>query len=314
MIGFLIRRFIQAIITLLIVSVVVFTIIQIAPGDPALIANEETNREMSEQFAENLGLNDPIPVQYVRWLGNVIQFDFGLSLQHSVPNMTLIQQRLPASLLLAGTSMVIATVFALAIGIISAIKRHSFLDYATTVTAFIGLSIPGFWLGIMSVILFSVTLGWLPSSGMTSPDDGGLWDRIQHLILPSIVLATFSIAELSRYTRSAMVEVLRNDYIRTARAKGLKEKTVIWRHALRNALIPVITVLAVTTPRIMGGAVVTETVFSWPGMGRLAAGAAFTRDYPLVMAVTIVVAVLVLVGSLIADLCYALLDPRVKIT
>lgn len=314
MIGFLVRRFIQAIVTLLIVSVVVFTIIQIAPGDPAIIANEETNQEMSEQFAENLGLNDPIPVQYVRWLGHVIRLDFGLSLQHSVPNMSLIQQRLPASLLLAGTSMIIATVCALAIGITSAIKRHSFLDYATTVTAFIGLSIPGFWLGIMSVIVFSVTLGWLPSSGMTSPNDGSLVDRIQHLILPAIVLATFSIAELSRYTRSAMVEVLRNDYIRTGRAKGLKEKIVIWRHALRNALIPVITVLAITTPRIMGGAVVTETVFSWPGMGRLAAGAAFTRDYPLVMTVTMVVAVLVLIGSLIADLCYALLDPRVKLS
>lgn len=314
MIGFLIRRLLQSLITLLIVSIVVFTIIQIAPGNPALIANEETNPELAEQFAENLGLNDPIPVQYVRWLGNVVRLDFGLSLQHAVPNIDLVLQRLPASLLLAGTSMLIATSVALTIGVISAIKRHSVWDYSATVIAFLGLSIPGFWLGIMMVIVFSVSLGWLPSSGMTSPDDGSLVDRIQHLIMPSVVLATFAIAEISRYTRSSMVEVLRNDYIRTARAKGLREKTVIWRHALRNALIPVVTVLAVTTPRIMGGAVVTETVFSWPGMGRLAAGAAFTRDYPLVMAVTIVIAVLVLLGSLIADICYALLDPRVKLS
>lgn len=314
MIGFFIRRLIQSVITLLIVSVVVFTIVQIAPGDPAIISNEETNRELSDQFAENLGLNDSIPVQYVRWLGGVVRLDFGLSLQHSVPNMDLVMSRLPASLLLAGTSMALATIVALTLGIVSAIKRHSIWDHSATVVAFLGLSVPGFWLGIMMVIVFSVSLGWLPSSGMTSPNGGGFVDRVQHLIMPAIVLATFAIAELSRYTRSSMVEVLRNDYIRTARAKGLMEKQVIFRHALRNALIPVVTVLAVTTPRVMGGAVVTETVFSWPGMGRLAAGAAFTRDYPLVMAVTMVVAVLVLIGSLVADLCYGILDPRVKLT
>jgi peptide/nickel transport system permease protein len=313
-IAFLARRLIQSVITLLIVSIVVFTIVQIAPGDPAIIANEETNRELSDQFAENLGLNDPIPVQYARWLGGVVRLDFGLSLQHSVPNIDLVMSRLPASLLLAGTSMVLATSVALTLGIVSAIKRHSLWDHSATVVAFLGLSVPGFWLGIMMVIVFSVGLGWLPSSGMTSPNDGSLADRIRHLIMPATVLATFAIAELSRYTRSSMVEVLRNDYVRTARAKGLKEKQVIWRHALRNALIPVVTVLAVTTPRVMGGAVVTETVFSWPGMGRLAAGAAFTRDYPLVMAVTMVVAVLVLLGSLVADLCYGILDPRVKLT
>jgi peptide/nickel transport system permease protein len=313
-IGFLMRRLMQSVITLLIVSIVVFTIVHIAPGDPAIVANEEVDPELAEEFRENLGLNDPIPVQYARWLGGVLQLDFGTSLQHSVPNSDLVMDRLPASLLLAGTSMALATVVALTLGIVSAIKRHSIWDHTATIVAFLGLSIPGFWLGIMFVIFFSVTLGWLPSAGMTSTGGGGLIDRIQHLIMPAVVLSTFAIAELSRYTRSSMVEVLRNDYIRTARAKGLKEKYVIWRHALRNALIPVVTVLAVTTPRVMGGAVITETVFSWPGMGRLAAGAAFTRDYPLVMAVTMVVAVLVLLGSLIADICYGLLDPRVKLT
>lgn len=314
MIGFLMRRLVQSVITLFIVSIVVFTIVQIAPGDPAIVANEEIDPALADEFRENLGLNDPIPVQYARWLGGVLQLDFGVSLQHSVPNSDLILDRLPASLLLAGTSMTLATVVALTLGIVSAIKRHSVWDHSATVVAFLGLSIPGFWLGIMLVILFSVTLGWLPSAGMTSTGGGGLGDRIEHLVMPAVVLSTFAIAELSRYTRSAMVEVLRNDYVRTARAKGLKERDVIWRHALRNGLIPVVTVLAVTTPRVMGGAVITETVFSWPGMGRLAAGAAFTRDYPLVMAVTMVVALLVLLGSLIADLCYGLLDPRVKLT
>lgn len=310
---FLVQRFIQSVVTLLIVSIVIFTIVQIAPGDPAIIANEELNQEISDQFAENLGLNDPVPVQYLRWLRGAIQLDFGLSYQHSVPNIDLVLDRLPASLLLAGTAMGFATVVALILGIVSAMKKNSVWDYAATVTAFLGIAVPGFWLGIMMVILFSVTLGWLPSSGMNSQHGGGALDRLEHLIMPAFVLSTFAIAELSRYTRSSMVEVLRNDYIRTARAKGLSEKRVIWGHAIRNALIPVVTVLAITTPRVMGGAVITETVFSWPGLGRLAAGAAFTRDYPLVMTVTMVVATLVLLGSLIADICYGLLDPRIKL-
>jgi len=311
-IGFLIRRIGQSIVTLFIVSTVVFAIVHLAPGDPAIIANEELGSEATEEFRDNLGLNDPIPMQYARWLGNAVRFDFGLSLQHSVPNIELVMARLPSSLLLAATAMTLATLVALLLGIVSAIKRHSVWDHLATTVSFLGLSIPGFWLGIMAVVVFSVSLGWLPSSGMSSPHDGGLLDRIRHLILPAVVLSTSSIAEIARYTRSSMVEVLRNDYVRTARAKGLSERLVLWGHALRNALIPVVTVLAVTTPRIMGGAVITETVFSWPGMGRLAANAAFTRDYPLVMTITIVVAVLVLLGSLLADLCYGLLDPRIK--
>lgn len=314
MAGFLVRRLAQSILTLFIVSLVVFSIVHIAPGDPAIIANEETNPEIAEQFRENLGLNDPLPVQYARWLGGVVRLDFGNSLQHSVPNLDLVMNRLPASLLLTATSMGLATMVALPLGIISAIKRHSVWDHAATLVAFLGVAVPGFWLGIMLVVVFSVGLGWLPSAGMHAQDGGGVIDRLRHLVMPAIVLSSFAVAELSRYTRSSMVEVLRNDYVRTARAKGLGERLVIWRHALRNALIPVVTVLAVTTPRVMGGAVITETVFSWPGMGRLAAGAAFTRDYPLVMAVTMVVAILVLLGSLIADICYGLLDPRVKLT
>jgi peptide/nickel transport system permease protein len=311
MIAFLVRRLLQSVLLLLIVSVVVFTIVHAAPGGPAVLVNPELDPRTADEFAEQLGLNDPIPVQYARWLGNLAQLDLGISLQHSVPTTTLIRDRFPASLLLAGTAMVLATAVALLLGIVSAIKRYTVWDYSATIVAFLGLSIPGFWLGIMLIILFSVKLGWLPSSGMVSPEGGGLWDRVSHLLMPAFVLSTFAVAQLARYTRSSMVETLKLDYVRTARAKGLTERVVIGRHALRNALIPVVTVLAVVTPRLIGGAVITESVFAWPGMGRLAANAAFTRDYPLVMAITLFVAVLVLLGNLIADVCYGLLDPRI---
>ncbi len=313
MIAFLIRRLLQSVVLLFIVSIVIFTIVRAAPGGPAVLVNPEIDPRTAAEFAEQLGLNDPLPVQYGRWLGNVARFDLGLSLQHSVPTTTLIEQRFPASLLLAGTAMVIATVVALVLGIVSAIRRYSVWDYAATMVAFLGLSVPGFWLGIMLIIIFSVKLGWLPSSGMTTADGGGLIDRVKHLVMPAFVLSTFAVAQIARYTRSSMIEALRNDYVRTARAKGLSERVVIVRHALRNALIPVVTVIAVTTPRLIGGAVITESVFAWPGMGRLAANAAFTRDYPLVMAITMFVAVLVIVSNLLADLCYGLLDPRITL-
>ncbi len=311
MMTFLIRRLLQSVLLLFIVSVVIFAIVHAAPGGPAVLINPDVDPRTAQEFAEQLGLNDPVPVQYGRWLGNVARFDLGLSLQHSVPTTTLIRERFPASLLLAGTAMALATVVALVLGIVSALKRYSVWDYSATLVAFLGLSVPGFWLGIMLIIVFSVKLGWLPSSGMASDQGGGFVDRVKHLIMPALVLSTFAVAQLARYTRSSMIEVLRNDYIRTARAKGLSERIVILRHALRNALIPVITVIAVTTPRLIGGAVITETVFAWPGMGRLAASAAFTRDYPLVMAITMCVAVLVITSNLLADLCYGMLDPRI---
>ncbi len=310
---YLLRRLLQSILLLFIVSIVVFAIVHAAPGGPALLNNPELDPKTAAQFAEQMGLNDPLPVQYARWIGNVFKGNLGLSLEHAVPSMTLVRERFPATLLLSGTAIVLAIVTAVPLGVISAIKRYSAIDYAATIIAFLGFSVPGFWLGIMLIIVFSVRLGWLPSSGMVSPDGGGLIDRLKHLIMPTIVLASFAVGQFARYTRSAMVEVLKHDYIRTARAKGLAERVVIARHALKNALIPVVTVIGVTTPRLLGGAVVTETVFAWPGMGRLATSAAFTRDYPLVMAITMWVAVLVIVSNLLTDLCYALLDPRIKL-
>ena len=311
MTAYIIRRLLQSVVLLFVVSVAVFSIVHLAPGGPAVLLNPDIDPKLAEQFAEQLGLNDPLPVQYGRWLKNVFQLNLGISLQHSVPTIDLLKDRFPASLLLAGTSLIVSTIAALSLGLLSAIRRHSVWDYLATSIAFLGLSIPGFWLGIMMIIVFSVKLGWLPSSGMTSPEGGGLVDRLLHLIMPTLVLSSFALAQLTRYTRSAMVEVLSKDYLRTARAKGLAERAVLLRHALKNALIPVVTVLGVMIPRLLGGAVITETVFAWPGMGRLAATAAFTRDYPLVMAITMFVAVLVVLSNLLADLCYGLLDPRI---
>lgn len=312
MIRYLTRRIIQSVFLLFIVSIVIFAVVHSAPGGPAILLDPEIDPALAEEFREQLGLNDPLPVQYARWLGNVFQLNFGTSFQHGLPVAELIGSRFPNSLLLAGSAMLLATGIALVLGTISALRRYSIYDYGATVFAFLGLSIPGFWLGIMLIIIFSVYLGWLPSGGMTSSDGGGLGDRFMHLILPTISLSSFAVAQLTRYSRSAMIEVLKNDYVRTARAKGLREQVVIYRHAMKNALIPVVTVIGVITPRILGGAVITETVFTWPGMGRLAVNAAFTRDFPLVMGVTLFVAVLVILSNLITDVLYGFLDPRIK--
>ena len=311
MITYLLRRLLQSILLLFIVSIIVFGIVHSAPGGPAVLNNPELSPQLAAEYEERLGLTDPIPVQYFRWLSNVFQGNLGMSLEHSLPTSTLVRERFPATLLLSGVAMIVAVVVALFLGIVSAVKRYSMIDYGATIIAFLGLAIPGFWLGIMMIIVFSVKFGWLPSSGMTSAGGGDVVDRVKHLIMPTIVLSSFAVAQLARYTRSSMVEVLRNDYIRAARAKGLSERSVIYRHALKNALIPVVTVIGVMTPRLLGGAVITETVFAWPGMGRLAVNAAFTRDYPLVMAITMFVAVLVVLSNLITDMCYGLLDPRI---
>jgi len=211
-------------------------------------------------------------------------------------------------------AVVVAVLLAVPLGTISAVYRYSFLDYAATVTAFIGVSIPVFWLAILLIIVFSVTLGWLPSAGMrTVGVPATFGDLVRHLVMPSLVLATFPLAQLMRYVRASMVDVLAQDYVRTARAKGLSETATLCRHALRNALIPMVTVLGVLTPRLLGGAVITETIFAWPGLGRLAVEAAIARDYPVIMGATLLVAGLVVLGNLITDLLYVVIDPRIAL-
>lgn len=314
MIAYAIRRLVQAVVLLFIVSVVTFGLIHSAPGGPAILSNPDLSRAQIEQMSEQLGLNDPLPVQYLRWLGNLFQGDLGKSYNTIEPVVSLIGDRLPNTLLLTGVALLISLVLAIPLGVLCAVKRNSVLDRAVAGFTFFGVSIPVFWLGIMLIVLFSVQWRVLPSGGMrTLGEPFSIVDRIEHLILPVIVLALANLAELTRYTRSGMISVLSEDYIRTARAKGINNRAVVIGHALRNALIPVVTVIGVLLPRAVSGAAITEAVFSWPGMGQLAVNAASTRDYPVVLGTTLTVALVVVISSLITDLAYGYLDPRIRL-
>jgi peptide/nickel transport system permease protein len=314
LVAYTLRRLIQAIVLLFIVSIVTFALIHSAPGGPALLSNPDLSRDQIARMSEQLGLNDPLPVQYGRWMGNLLQGDLGVSYNSITPVTSLLADRLPNTLLLAGTALIVSILVAVPLGVISAIRRNSMLDRVVTSFSFLGISIPVFWLGIMLIVLLSVQLQWLPSGGMsTIGEEFSIRDRIEHLILPVFVLSMANLAELTRYTRSGMVTVLGEEYIRTARAKGLAQKSVVLGHALRNALIPVVTIIGVLLPRAVSGAAITEAVFTWPGMGSLAVDAATTRDYPVVLGTTLTVATVVVASSLITDLAYGYLDPRIRV-
>ena len=314
MLRYIVRRVLQSIVLLVIVSIVTFMLIHSAPGGPALLANPDLTRDEVESITRELGLDDPLPVQYMRWLRNVVQGDLGTSHNTVEPVSDLIRSRLPNTLMLTGVALVLSIAIAIPLGVLSATKRNSAIDRFVAGFSFVGISVPVFWLGIMLIILFSVRWSILPAGGMyTLGEDFSLADRIRHMTLPLIVLVTANLAALVRYTRSGMISVLSEDYVRTARAKGLTNRRVIFGHALRNALIPVITVIGISIPNAVSGAAITETVFSWPGMGRLAVNAANTRDYPVVLGATLTVAVVVVVSNLITDLLYAYVDPRIRL-
>lgn len=314
MITYIVRRLLQAVVLLFIVSMVTFVLIHKAPGGPALLADPSLSRADVQRISANLGLDAPLPVQYGKWLGHVVQGDLGTSYSNVVPVSALIRSRLPNTVTLTLVALALAVVVALPLGIISALRRHSWIDYLATLLSVIGISIPVFWFGIVLIIIFAVQLRLLPAGDMYTPGAANtLPDRLRHLILPAIVLSTFNLAELTRYMRASMIGVLSEDYIRTARAKGLANRVVVGRHALKNALIPVVTVLGIMIPRAIGGAAITETVFSWPGMGRLAVEGATTRDYPVVMGVTLTVSAIVIASSLVTDVFYAYLDPRIRL-
>lgn len=314
MIAFVIRRLLQSVILLFIVSIVTFGLIHSAPGGPAMLSNPELSRDQIRRMSEQLGLNDPLPVQYGRWLSNLLQGDLGVSYNTVAPVSSLLADRLPNTLLLAGTALLISILIAIPLGMYSAINRNSPIDRFVTSFSFLGISIPVFWLGIMLIVLFSIRLDWLPAGGMsTIGEDFSFRDRVSHMVLPVFVLSFANLAELTRYTRSGMISVLGEEYIRTARAKGLSNRAVIVVHAFRNAVIPVVTIIGVLLPRAVSGAAITEAVFSWPGMGSLAIDAATTRDYPVVLGSTLTVAAVVVVSSLITDLTYGFLDPRIRL-
>jgi len=314
MTAYLIRRLLQSIVLLWLVSLATFFLIHSAPGGPAILVQPDVSREQAERLRAQLGLDEPLPVQYVKWLGNLVQGKLGRSYSQGVAVVTLIFERLPATLALAGVSLLLSVAIAIPLGIISALRPYSLLDQVATAAAFFGMAVPTFWLGIMLIIVFAVQLGWLPSAGMYTVGAGfDPLDRLRYIIMPAIVLSSAGIAQVTRYTRSTMLGVLHEDYMRTAVAKGLSQSQAIWRHGLKNALIPIVTVIGLLLPRLVSGAAITESVFAWPGMGRLAVEAAFQRDYPVIMGVTLLISAVVIASNLVTDLLYVALDPRVKL-
>ena len=300
---FLARRLAQALVVVLGVSVVAFFILHLT-GDPALLLlPPDATAEEIRNFRDAMGFNDPFVVQYWRFLRGAATGNFGESLRHGAPAMRLVVERLPATLELAGAAMALALCVALPAGIVSAVRRNTPVDYVSTVVALLGQSMPTFWLGIMLILIFSVRLNLLPSSGR-----GGL----PHLILPAVTLGLFTTARMMRLTRSGMLEVLGQDYIRTARAKGVNESPVIWKHALRNAAVPIVTIAGIELGALLGGSVITETIFAWPGVGRLSVQAIYNRDYPVVQAAVFLLSTTFVVVNLLVDVAYTYLDPRIR--
>ena len=300
---------------------ILYWILSNAPGGPLgpYLQNPHITPADIERLRHNFGLDQPLPVRYIRWLGMVLHGDLGYSTSNSESVTTAIVERLPATLLLAGTSFVLSLIIGVTFGIVAAVKPYSWIDYVVTTFAFFGQSMPVFWFALMLQLVFAVAgitaFGYhfaLPSAGISSSDDFDLGDRIEHLVLPTIVLSLLYIAVWSRFTRSSMLEVIRTDYMRTAAAKGLDRLTIIMRHGLKNAMIPVVTIVALSLPGLFSGAVVTETIFAWPGMGRLFFNALGQFDFPLLMGYLVIVSFLVVFFNLLADVTYAWLDPRVK--
>lgn len=310
--GYLLRRCAHAALVLLVVSTVTFAIMHAAPGGPSLLADPKLSAAERHAIESRLGLDQPIPVQYARWLSRLVRGDLGNSFLFETSNISTIRSRLPNTLLLAGTALVLTLLVAIPLGAWSAERPGGWLDRASNASAVVAMSIPAFWLGIVLILVFAVRWRLLPAGGASSVGEvGSVADRVRHLALPAIVLATAGTAELFRYTRSSARGVFGLAFVRTARAKGVSVRGVRWRHGMRNALIPIVTVIGLQLPRLVGGAAITETVFSWPGMGRLGIEAALARDYPLVMAITLLVSAGVLACSLLVDLAYFALNPRV---
>ncbi|MDF2628053.1 MAG: appB [Symbiobacteriaceae bacterium] len=314
MLKYLIRRILIALPVILGVTIITFTIIQMAPGDIVdLYVDPTLSAADKEAIRHNLGLDQHPVIQYGVWLKGVAQGDLGNSLVNRQPVAVRIGERMGPTLGLSLTALAVAFLIAIPVGVISATKQYSWLDYGSSIFALMFVSIPGFFLGIGLIFFFSLRLDWLPVSGMrTLGVEKSFVDLLQHMILPTVVLSAGTMGAVTRYTRSSMLDVVRQDFIRTARAKGVSERLVVYKHTLRNALIPVITLLGLQLPQLLGGAIIIESVFMWPGMGRLAIEAINSRDYPVLMGLNLLTAVLVVLGGLLSDMMYSVADPRIR--
>jgi peptide/nickel transport system permease protein len=313
---YILRRIVYFVAVLFLVTMVTFSVALLLPGDPALAYIGEANmrdKAMYDTMRKELGLEQPIPVQYAKWVGRVLRGDLGRSIRTREPALEGLLARLPVTLHLTAMAMVVALLIAVPVGILSAVRPNSSADKVGTVLAMSGVAIPDFWLGIMLIYVFSVWLKVLPPSGYV-PFSQGLWPSVQSMLLPALSLGMAISAVVMRQLRSSLVEVLQQEYVMVARAKGLRESLVVGRHALKNALIPVVTVIGLQTGRLFGGAVVVETIFALPGLGRLAADSIFFRDFPMLQGVVLILALAVLLANLLTDVIYAFLDPRIRYT
>jgi peptide/nickel transport system permease protein len=315
MIRYIFGRLGQSIVLLFVVSLIGYVLLQLAPGSPLaqFAFTPGMGQDELQRIAEQMGLDRPLFLQYFDWLGHLLTGNWGLSYRDGRPVLAIIGGHLLPTLLLMGSAMVIAVTFGIWLGIASAARRNSAFDYLSTTLAMIALSIPTFWFGLVAIYIFSVALGWFPAGNMYSVGDGSLLDILHHLAMPVLVLALVDVALWSRYMRSATLEVIEQDFVRTARAKGLTDRAVLRRHVVRNALLPMIPLGGLQLPVLLGGALVTETVFTWPGMGRLFLDSLNYNDYPVVMGLVMFSSLLVLAGSLVADIIAALVDPRIRL-
>ena len=318
---YIIKRLLLSIPVLFGITIITFAMIHLTPGGPTALQSNMNAKISADSVAKLRALYDldkPLPVQYAKWLWRVVRLDFGESFNDNRPVVDKILERIPNTLLLNVLSLLVIFIIAVPVGVYSAVKQNGMFDKVSSIATFLGYSIPTFWLALLLMQFFGLYLGVLPISGMRSPDAERFpvylqyFDRLWHLILPVFVSAFGGLASISRYTKSSMLEVIRQDYIRTARAKGLSENKVIFKHAFRNALLPIVTILGLSLPGLIGGGFIFETIFAWPGMGRLAYEASFSFDYTVIMGVVIFAAILTLLGNIIADITYALVDPRIR--
>jgi len=315
MLGFILRRTLVLIPTLLVTTMIIFAMMQFMPGDPIdifLSPNVNMTEQERENFMEQHGLDEPLPIQYVTWLTNFFQGDMGQSFNYGQPVSDLIWARIGPTALLAGSSLLLALVVSIVFGTISAVRQYTMLDNVVTGASFFGVSLPDFWFGLILIYIFSVVWGVFPSSGMTSVEGGGVIDVASHMVMPVIVLATAQTAVLTRYMRSSVLEVIHEEFVAAARAKGLSESVVIIKHVIRNSLLTIVTIIGLSLPVFLSGSLIVEQVFSWPGLGQFFWRSVTQRDYPVIMAVLTLTSILTLLGNFLADLAYGFLDPRIQ--
>jgi peptide/nickel transport system permease protein len=310
---FVIRRLLQGLLVLFLISLITFFLINLAPGGPSSLIDFQSTAEQREARLRQFGLDRPVTERYVRWLGGAVRGDLGTSINQGLPVSRLLRQRLGTTLQLALSALVLATLVGVLLGVVAALYRNGWPDHVVSSVSTLGMSIPNFWLGIVAIIVFAVQLDWLPASGSYTIGQGfSLGDRLAHLVLPAGVLAFSLMPNVVRVTRSALLEVMTSDFVRTARAKGVADRWVLWKHTMRNALVPVIAIVGLITTVLFSGSVVIESVFGWAGLGRLAIEAANGRDYPVILGVTLLAGAIVVSVNILVDLLYAAADPRIR--